>query len=173
MHFSEIANPAAFETTPRLAWGFYGHRLKLYRQTVPHQGLAILRRWQSQADKPGAVFTSNVDGQFQRAGFDPSTTVECHGSIHHLQCSAPCGASIWSADELDVRIDTNACLWVGELPRCPDCGALARPNILMFGDSAWLDRRTEEQRRNLDSVLAHAERPVVIELGAGTDIPTG
>ena len=26
------------------------------------------------------------DGQFQRAGFPDDSIVECHGSIHHLQC---------------------------------------------------------------------------------------
>lgn len=31
--FTEIANPAAFKFQPNLAWGFYGHRLALYRQT--------------------------------------------------------------------------------------------------------------------------------------------
>ena len=28
---------------PQLAWGFYGHRLNLYRVTEPHEGFAILR----------------------------------------------------------------------------------------------------------------------------------
>lgn len=41
--FSAIANPQAFKTDPALAWGFYGHRLKLYRETVPHAGFALLR----------------------------------------------------------------------------------------------------------------------------------
>ena len=35
------------------------------------------------------VFTSNVDGQFQQAGFDPQHLHECHGSLHHLQCLRP------------------------------------------------------------------------------------
>lgn len=36
--FQSIANPYAFEENPKLAWGFYGHRLALYRKTVPHDG---------------------------------------------------------------------------------------------------------------------------------------
>lgn len=28
MHFDDIANPRAFREAPRLAWGFYGHRLE-------------------------------------------------------------------------------------------------------------------------------------------------
>jgi NAD-dependent SIR2 family protein deacetylase len=33
------------------------------------------------------------------------------------------------------------------IPLCPDCGALARPNILMFGDWYWKSRRTDEQAK--------------------------
>ena len=28
---------------PHLAWGFYGHRLNLYRKTDPHRGFHILK----------------------------------------------------------------------------------------------------------------------------------
>lgn len=42
--FTEIANPAAFKCQPHLAWGFYGHRLALYRQTMPHQGFNLLKQ---------------------------------------------------------------------------------------------------------------------------------
>ena len=36
--FYRIACPAAFRTHPARVWGFYGHRLNLYRQTEPHAG---------------------------------------------------------------------------------------------------------------------------------------
>jgi len=36
--FDEIASPVTFQTDPALAWGFYGHRLNLYRRTEPHEG---------------------------------------------------------------------------------------------------------------------------------------
>ena len=32
--FIDMANPVWFEEDPRLAWGFYGHRLNLYRETT-------------------------------------------------------------------------------------------------------------------------------------------
>src|SRR6478752_3216688 len=44
LRFEQLANPAWFATDPALAWGFYGHRLNLYRRTVPHEGFQILRR---------------------------------------------------------------------------------------------------------------------------------
>jgi NAD-dependent SIR2 family protein deacetylase len=43
--FESMANPALFHDDPTLAWGFYGHRLKLYREIEPHVGFAILQRW--------------------------------------------------------------------------------------------------------------------------------
>lgn len=103
--FTEIANPAAFKFQPNLAWGFYGHRLALYRQTLPHQGFHLLKQLAEKLALPYFVFTSNVDGHFQKAGFDPNQIYECHGSIHHLQCSEPCQLTTWSANELTPEID--------------------------------------------------------------------
>jgi len=42
--FYSIASPHAFRRNPELAWGFYGHRLGLYRRVVPHAGYGIVRR---------------------------------------------------------------------------------------------------------------------------------
>jgi NAD-dependent SIR2 family protein deacetylase len=172
IRFVEIANPHSFDVHPELAWGFYGHRLALYRATVPHPGFAILRDIGARLPHGAFVFTSNVDGQFQRAGFGDDRLVECHGSIHHLQCTRPCSDAIWPADAVDPLIDPATCLMAPPLPRCPHCGALARPNILMFGDGRWLDARTEAQYARLDRWRAQVGNLVVIELGAGTDVPS-
>jgi NAD-dependent SIR2 family protein deacetylase len=170
--FHKVASPDAFRSQPRLAWGFYGHRLALYRATRPHAGFGLLRRWSGAMPRGGFVYTSNVDGQFKAAGFDGQRVLECHGSIHHLQCSLPCGDQIWSADGLQPQIDVERCQWLGELPMCPHCGALARPAILMFGDGEWNPRRSFEQHARLEHWLASVRRPVVVEIGAGTAIPS-
>ncbi|WP_445404358.1 SIR2 family NAD-dependent protein deacylase [Acinetobacter vivianii] len=172
LDFTEIANPAAFKQQPDLAWGFYGHRLALYRQTIPHTGFHALRQLAERLKLPYFVFTSNVDGQFQKAGFDPQYIYECHGSIHHLQCLAACESDIWPADELTPEIDHQHCQWQGQLPRCSHCGNLARPNILMFDDYTWLSQRQKQQMHRLTTFLEDHYQPIVIELGAGTAIPT-
>ena len=168
--FSQIANPKWFERDPELAWGFYGHRLNLYRQTVPHEGFVILRKWAN--EKPARVYTSNVDGQFQRAELE--NVCEVHGSIHHLQCTKPCSSEIWSSDDTNVAVDAESFRAVGELPLCPHCGALARPNILMFGDFAWSSGRSFHQEQSLMNWLGeiNSEQLAVIECGAGSAIPT-
>jgi hypothetical protein len=42
----------------------------------------------------------------------------------------------------------------------------------MFGDAGWLEFRERIQNAALRQWLRRVERPVVIELGAGTSIPT-
>lgn len=171
--FAALASPRWFARDPSLAWGFYGHRLQLYRDTTPHAGFAALRTWAEGLPGGHFVFTSNVDGQFQKAGFDPERVVECHGSIHHVQCTSPCSGDILPAGPAPA-IDPATMRAVGELPRCPSCGGMARPNILMFGDGHWLGERAEAQERRLERWVAGlgGRRVVILELGAGTAIAT-
>ncbi len=174
IRFVEMANPRWFERDPALAWGFYGHRLRLYRETEPHAGFGILLRLARRLPRGAFVFTSNVDGQFQRAAFPEERIVECHGSIHHLQCTAPCSDAIWSADGVEVEVDVETFRARKPLPTCPRCGRLARPNVLMFGDAAWIPHRTAAQERRLRAFLdgLGGARLAVIEIGAGTAVPT-
>ncbi|HEY4222035.1 MAG TPA: Sir2 family NAD-dependent protein deacetylase [Myxococcota bacterium] len=173
--FEDLANPRWFVDDPARAWGFYGHRLGLYRKTVPHDGFRVLRA----LPQPKFVFTSNVDGQFQRAGFLPEQVLEVHGAIETMQCLAQCGAALWSAGApsppsgVDVVIDEDTMRARDPLPRCPSCGGLARPNILMFGDGGWDDARSNAQSARLQEWLdTHSGALVVIECGAGGAIPT-
>jgi NAD-dependent SIR2 family protein deacetylase len=174
LSFVDVADPAHFDADPELAWGFYGHRLGLYRATVPHAGFGILRSWGERLPHGVQVFTSNVDGQFQRAGF--GGVVEAHGSIHHLQCLRPCLKDVWPADDVEVSVDEDTMRAIPPLPRCRHCGGLARPNILMFGDWFWIGEPAGVQEGKLAdwlTMLARAKAHLtVVELGAGTDLRT-
>ncbi|MDX1996451.1 MAG: Sir2 family NAD-dependent protein deacetylase [Thermoanaerobaculia bacterium] len=172
LRFAELANPRWFDTDPTLAWGFYGHRFELYRRTAPHAGYGILARWL--AAKPSFVFTSNVDGHFEKAGFEPERIVECHGSLEFLQCLTPCSRAIWPIGAPHLDIDTENLRARGELPRCPNCGRLARPNVLMFGDGRFVPDRTAAQEARFEEFLDEIRDrdTVVIELGAGSAVPT-
>ena len=172
VRFADLATPACFVTDPTLAWGFYGHRLDLYRRANPHFGFEVLWCWGSALLSGVGVFTSNVDGLFHRAGF--GLVAEVHGSIHHLQCVQPCSDDVWPADDLAVEIDPHSMRAIGRLPNCRNCGGLARPNVLMFGDSGWVGTRSWDAldalkawRRSLrDATL------VVVEVGAGSTVQT-
>ena len=171
--FVECANPQHFSDNPCFGWGFYGHRTNLYRNTVPHDGFQIIRKWIERNDADFFIVTSNVDGQFQKAGYAENRILEVHGSIHRLQCQTPCSSAIWCNEEV-IQIDETTMRARHPLPSCPDCGVISRPNILMFGDWSWLPDRTHIQEQTFDRFLnTHANRRIaVIEMGAGSAIPT-
>ena len=153
--FYKIANPQAFEANPKQAWGFYGHRLNLYRNTVPNDGFAILKELSQKMTNGAFIFTSNVDGQFQKAGFSESQIVECHGSIHHLQCIHCCMNDVHSANDFHPVTDDVHCHLVSPFPTCAYCGDVERPNILMFNDWKWIDYRKKMQQLRMHQWLEY------------------
>ncbi|MGC9941634.1 MAG: Sir2 family NAD-dependent protein deacetylase [Verrucomicrobiota bacterium] len=178
LRFEEMANPSWFERSPELAWAFYGHRLALYRKTKPHAGFQRLLDCGKQKRHGYFVFTSNVDGQFQKAGFAPERIAEVHGSLHHFQCCQPCHEHIWDAVQESILIDESKFLALAPLPKCPHCRGIARPNVLMFGDYSWIGNRSEAQDIRLRDwllSLTSGKRTIkrklaIIEMGAGTTI---
>lgn len=176
--FADMANPAWFSRDPELAWGFYGHRLHMYQATQPHAGFSLLKQWAAGRPDGCFVFTSNVDGQFQAGGFVEAQVVECHGSIHHLQCTTPCNPGLWPVGELRLEVDPDTIRASAPLPTCPQCGAIARPNILMFGDANFIGSRVDTQERRMVHWLNQRldtrtpQKLAIIECGAGTAVPT-
>jgi NAD-dependent SIR2 family protein deacetylase len=87
-----------------------------------------------------------------------------------------CESGVWSATNFTPQVNDGTCRLLNEPPHCPHCGGLARPNILMFGDWNWLVQRSQEQRQRetrwLESLSDNQARVVVIEIGAGTAIPS-
>ncbi|MDT8448242.1 MAG: Sir2 family NAD-dependent protein deacetylase [bacterium] len=172
LSFVEAANPEHFEGDPHFGWGFYGHRLNLYRKTTPHQGYSVLKKWAEQRGKALFFVTSNVDGHFQKAGFDPAQVYEVHGSIHQLQCCRPCSSKIWD-NQAEVAVEEST-MRSTQVPRCPECDHVARPNILMFGDFAWISGRSESQAQQFEAFcqrIGH-QNLVALEIGAGLAVPT-
>jgi len=63
-----------------------------------------------------------------------------------------------------------------DIPQCPNCKDIARPNILMFSDFRWNSKRTSNQEYRFNKWIKQFKKPdkklVIIELGAGIFIPT-
>lgn len=69
----------------------------------------------------------------------------------------------------------------GPLPTCPDCGAWARPSVLMFNSDDtlhWVRKQAAEDHWNLwlESLLGalrvRPARVVIVEVGAGVNVPS-
>lgn len=158
IRFEEIANPGAFRDDPLLAWGFYGHRLLLYRNTLPHEGFGALLELSALYRHGSFVFTSNVDGQFQKAGFGEDRIVECHGSIHTLQCLENCRTLLWSAEDFHPDIDQNSGRLLSPFPAVPAAGLWPGPTSSC---SAMTDGTTPGHApRKHDSGIGNGRSPV-------------
>ena len=172
LSFEEMANPTWFHTNPQLAWAFYGHRLNLYKNTTPHLGYKLLLDFVQTKDENYFIFTSNVDGHFEKVGFEKDKIFEVHGSINHLQCLQNCKDKIWKIDR-GIEVDMKKFEAI-DIPLCPDCKDIARPNILMFGDWTWNSKRADKQKqryelwkeKNKDKKIA------ILEIGAGVAVQT-
>ncbi len=124
----ELATPEAFARDPARVWAWYKWRLSLVLSAKPnpaHLALAELERMGLLT----AVITQNVDGLHQAAG--SKRVVELHGSLRRARCTR-CGFKVRLS-----RVPEE------ELPRCPACRGLLRPDVVWFGESlpadAWLE----------------------------------
>src|SRR6266567_5032004 len=113
----ELATPSAFARNPKRVWDWYAWRRERVAEAQPNAGhlaLAALERRTHEF----VLVTQNVDGLHQRAG--SRNVVELHGNIARVKCSRD-GTPVerWEAKE-------------DEVPRCPDCGAYLRPDVVWF-----------------------------------------
>ena len=150
---------------PRLVW----HARTDLRPHPAARRLPHLRAWAQAMPGGSFVATTNIDGLFFKAGFTDWQVVERHGNLHHYQCTVPCSDTIWNALSPALVVDSESLEIQGDIPACPLCGAVARPNVLMYDDVKWLDSERREQQRRFDAWLAsvRGQRLVVIECGAG------
>jgi len=120
----EVATLAAFKQTPQ---AFYDWIRPLAQKTLAAQpNAAHLALAQLEQFGPlQAVITQNIDGLHTRAG--SKTIYEVHGHLREATCMH-C-LQIYQTDE--VMVDYLA---DGRIPRCPGCGGLLKPNIILFGE---------------------------------------
>jgi NAD-dependent deacetylase len=132
----ELATPEAFARNPVQVWAWYDSRRARLRECDPNAAHHALARWI--LDDPGSrrLYTQNVDGLHHRAlvaAHDGSPVPsearprELHGDIFVIRCSE----CAWR-ERNDAAVDASS---VETLPRCPECGALARPAVVWFGEA--------------------------------------
>ena len=164
--------------TANFAYAFWTNQYNQYSSANPHYGYSIAQQWtQLNNIKYAFSFTSNIDGQWIKSGWNESSIFECHGSIHYMQCINNCRDHVWSTNNnLKLQIDSKTNCVTDNLPVCPHCHELARPNVLMFNDWHFAGERYNERigfYHQFKSDLATAKAEIIIiELGAGTAVPT-
>jgi len=124
----DVATPDGFFRDPKLVWRFYNERRENLRAVEPNPGHFALAQLEA-AREPGrvAIITQNVDGLHRRAG--SRRIIELHGNLARTRCT---GCELIQDQGLSP---------LGELPRCEQCDALLRPDVVWFTESlpddAW------------------------------------
>ena len=116
----DLATPAAFARDPQLVWDWYDWRRSICSAAEPnaaHRTIGAMEDFYPEF----LLITQNVDGLHNRAG--SKKIAEIHGNIWKARCTK-CG-------EHFAALETP----LSSMPRCPACGALARPHIVWFGES--------------------------------------
>ena len=80
------------------------------------------------------VLTTNTDGQFQKAGFNPENICTPQGDLAFFQCSKPCNDTIYPNEKIIQKMFASLALRdftisPGYIPHCPACGSTLIPNI--------------------------------------------
>ena len=126
-------------------------------------------------DKDYFVITTNVDHQFQKAGFDKSRLFYTQGDYGLFQCSEPCHDTTYDNEEIikdmiefqeDMKIPTEL------IPKCPKCGKPMTMNLRsddkFVEDEGW--HRAAE--RYDDFLRKHEGQHILfLELGVGYNTP--
>ena len=131
----EVASIDGFRRDPERVWEFYGRRLGVLREAQPNAAHLALARLEAEG-LLRAVITQNVDGLHTRAG--SCEVVEVHGTIDSASCPR--------CRRREPRARVEQLL---PLPRCDDCRAVLKPDVVMFGEllpEAAIDRATELAR---------------------------
>jgi NAD-dependent deacetylase len=141
--FEEILSGATFISNPKLSWKYFfrlEQSIRGKRPNAAHLAMAALQTPQRHV----CVATQNIDGLHQRAG--SKNVLELHGNLLRIICTE-C--------EYSVCLETFESIL--PLPRCPQCDAILRPDIVLYEESlpvTVLDDFELEQEKGFDLVFS-------------------
>src|SRR5579875_1569606 len=134
----EVATPEAFQANPEMVWQFYSERRKRHATVTAnaaHFALASLAR---ALGDHFFLCTQNVDSLHEQAG--SRRIVHMHGCLMQTRCSRPgCRSKPFNDERLYLKR--------AEIPTCPQCGALLRPQVCWFGEVPYSMELILEQLR--------------------------
>lgn len=127
-------------------------------------------------DKNYFVITTNVDHQFQLAGFNKERLFYTQGDYGLLQCFHACHNKTYDNKELILKMveetkDNKIPSYL--IPKCPVCGNYMIPNLrcdeLFVEDEGW----HKAKNRYLDFINENKNKKILfIELGVGFNTPS-
>ena len=126
-------------------------------------------------DRNYFVITTNVDHQFQKAGFEKSRLFYTQGDYGLFQCSAPCHNQTYDNEEIVknmIEFQENMKIPTALIPKCPKCGKPMTMNLRsddkFVEDNGW-HRASERYKKFLQ--MHDGQHILFLELGVGYNTP--
>jgi NAD-dependent deacetylase len=117
----EILSGEMLRRRPELTWKYLGQIEQATRGARFNRAHEIIAEMESHFERVWTL-TQNIDGLHRQAG--TKNVLEIHGSLHHLVCTG-CQWQQTVADYGGLNLP----------PRCPQCGAILRPRVVLFGET--------------------------------------
>jgi NAD-dependent deacetylase len=141
----EVASVYAFRYQPE---AFFEWMRPLARQMLaarPNPAHRALADLETQGHLK-AIITQNIDGLHQQAG--SRYVLEIHGHIREASCIRCYSA--FPAEQF-----TEAFITTGQVPHCPHCNGILKPNAILFGEQlpAQVVLQVQQEIRTCDLVL--------------------
>ncbi|MBP1535555.1 MAG: Sir2 silent information regulator family NAD-dependent deacetylase [Ruminococcus sp.] len=161
-------------STPEELWAYWSRYIYINRYMDVDNG-TYKRLYELMKDKDHFVITTNVDHQFQKAGFDKKRLFYTQGDYGLWQCSEPCHQKTYDNEDTvramfeqqkDMRVPTEL------VPRCPICGKPMSMNLraddTFVEDEGWhlAAERYEDFLQDHDG-----QHILFLELGVGMNTP--
>lgn len=160
--------------TPEEHWAYWSRYIYCNRYTDVDNGV-YKRLFGFVKDKDYFVLTTNVDHQFQKAGFDKKRLFYTQGDYGLFQCSEPCHNETYDNEEAVRRMfaeQKNMRVPAELVPKCPKCGKPMTMNLRaddkFVQDEGWY----KASERYCKFIGAHENANILfLELGVGYNTP--
>lgn len=161
--------------TPEERWAYFSRHILINRFNAP-VGQPYKDLLEVVQNKDYFLLTTNVDAQFQRAGFNTSKLFATQGDYGMFQCSKPCNNTLYHNHKMvnDMAAQQSNCKIPSALiPICPNCGEALEPHLRK--DQYFVENDDWHMANNnyINYVRQiKQEKVVFLELGVGFNTPS-
>lgn len=163
-----------FETEEE-RWAYWARHILMNRHDAPATDLYRLLL-EVVKGKDYFVITTNVDGQFEKSGFDDGRIFAVQGDYAYLQCAEGCHDKLYYNENLvrEMARQTKDCrIPSGLVPHCPVCGGKMDVHVRKDRHFVQDDQWYASYERYQDFMeKACAGNTLLLELGVGYNTPT-
>jgi NAD-dependent deacetylase len=125
----EVASLTAFRHNPKKFYDWIHPLAALIHDAKPNSAHIALARLEKAGYLAG-IITQNIDALHHRAG--SKNVLELHGHLRQATCVA-------CYETFDTKEILEAFIRNGDVPLCPRCGGVLKPNAVLFGEQLPFD----------------------------------